>query len=419
MNENEREIAPAPDGDDRPRIGYEPEPDASANAVRPSFTDPTGTSTTGSGPTGDGETRTSPESLRPIFYDAEHRRLPWIQRIGITTFALLIAGLLVLLVSVVVLPLMPHNPLPRAARAPEYGNQEPLLSQYRRHLFGITNHDHPLTVKQRRQLGVKFASDKQRLSALNQREEEKLREFQRKAVGFLQNWHSNIIPDIHSPAGFPPFGAPIEGRSTPPRRSETIPVVAAFYVNWEETSWASAQHNMEHLTHFIPEWLHLKSQGTDADNPDPKILPFLDARTEQDRREVTPLAHRNGVPILALLNNFTRPKNAEEGAGNWDTDAVHAVVSDPGVRLNFAQKLRDWLIKNQIQGINVDFEEVAPEDRDNLTLFMRDLYVTLHPEGLLVTQDVQLESDGTDIPALAKWNDWIVPMFYDQHEASS
>lgn len=370
--------------------------------------------------------------LLPVFYDESHRRWPWLQGIFFTSLALTIAGLIVLAVSVWVLPLMPHNPLPRAARAPEFGNQEPVLNRYMRHLLGQTNDKHPLTLNQRRQLGIKFARDKQRLEALNRRELERQNENRRRETSFLRQWPARFGTELNYPAGFTPFGTPIDDsgklsnaqRPTPntsaqPNAQRLSPVVAAFYVNWEETSWASAQHNIEHLTHFIPGWLSLKPKGADADSPDPHILPFLDARDENDRTRVTALAHRNSVPIVVLLNNFTRNKNQEEEAGIWDTAAVHTIISDPVTRIHVARKLRDWLTTNQLQGINIDFEEVSPDDRDNLTLFMHDLYTTLHPAGLLVTQDIQLESDGFDIPSLALWNDWIVPMFYDQHEASS
>ena len=131
-------------------------------------------------------------------------------------------------------------------------------------------------------------------------------------------------------------------------------------------------------------------------------LPFIDARDPQDKTLVASLAHRNSVPIVALLNNFTRPKNQEEGAGNWDTNAAHAVVSDAAARRNVAVRLRDWLLSNKLQGVNIDFEEVAAQDKDNLTLFMRELYATLHPAGLLVTQDIQLDSDAYDIGCAGK-----------------
>ncbi len=379
------------------------------------------------------------ELLVPVFYDERRRRWPWVRRAFVTLLALSLLAGFVLALSIFVLPLMPHNPLPRAARAPEYGNQEPTLTQYQRHLSEFIHGPtpaHPLTHPQRRQLGVKFARDKQRLALLDSKRQRDEAEARRKAVAFLQSWPARAGLERGNPAGVTPFGVPF-GQGTgnreqgtknaaagSPRMAHTAvlplaPVVAAFYVNWEETSWASAQRNMEHLTHFIPEWLHLKQGGADALSSDPKILPFLDARDDKDKTEVPNLAHRNNVPILALLNNFTRPKNQEEGEGSWDTNAVHAIVSDAVARQNVALRLKTWLTVNNLQGVNIDFEQVAPQDRNNLTLFMQALYETLHPVGLLVTQDVEMEGEGEDTRALAQWNDWIVPMFYDQHEAGS
>src|SRR5207302_11154719 len=47
------------------------------------------------------------------------------------------------------------------------------------------------------------------------------------------------------------------------RRDPTAPrIVAGFYVNWEETSKASLRRNIDELTHFFPEWLHLTRGGS-------------------------------------------------------------------------------------------------------------------------------------------------------------
>ena len=50
-----------------------------------------------------------------------------------------------------------------------------------------------------------------------------------------------------------------------------------------------------------------------------------------------------------------------------------------------------------------------------MTAFTAQLAAAFHPLGLLVTQDVQTDSDAYDLPALARANDFLVPMLYDQH----
>ena len=126
------------------------------------------------------------------------------------------------------------------------------------------------------------------------------------------------------------------------------PVVAAFYVNWEETAFSSAQKNMASLTHFLPEWLHLHYQGYDFGkaNSD-KNKPFITSWDNKDKETLVPLARQHNVAILPLLNNYTQKTEAEAGKGAWDTQAVHQLLSDRSARAKFIGILRDWLLKHQ------------------------------------------------------------------------
>src|SRR5262249_41790409 len=51
---------------------------------------------------------------------------------------------------------------------------------------------------------------------------------------------------------------PLTGaESREPEASIRRPVVAAYYVDWDETSLASLKAHADELTHLMPEWLHL------------------------------------------------------------------------------------------------------------------------------------------------------------------
>ncbi len=307
-------------------------------------------------------------SAYPVFYDAERRRWPWVRRGILSGLFLIGLGAILLVVSLIALPLMPRNALPKVNPIHDFGHLDPALG----------DHD-------RRQMAVKQAQEQKQRQELDAQYHRDRAEKRRKDAE-----HRALLP-----------------------QGPQSPIVAGFYVNWEQTSNASLHRNISALTHFIPEWLHLKAAGADYANP--KASPFLDARQKSDREDVTPLAHDHKMPILPLLNNFTRKGTEEEGRGDFDPLALHQVITNPKARANLITHLRDWLLKEGCQGVNIDFEEVADADKQNLVVFMRELYADLHPRGLLVTQDVQLENDTFDLVELAKANDWIIPMFYDQH----
>jgi cellulose synthase/poly-beta-1,6-N-acetylglucosamine synthase-like glycosyltransferase/peptidoglycan/xylan/chitin deacetylase (PgdA/CDA1 family)/spore germination protein YaaH len=330
----------------------------------------------------------------PVFYDADRRRWPWFVRIAGVGLALLIVGLVIFVISLFALPLMPYYSLPKVVSVVrDTGNLDPLLTQHED--------------RQRRILALKLTRDKQGLGRLNSTERTISADRQARAREFLAKHGPR-----RDPAQLP---SPLPGIAPAPVPVNASTVVAGFYVDWEQSSRVSAEHNIGNLTHFVPEWLHLKPAGTRFADPNPNTRPFIDARNTDDRTTLTQLVRAHSVPIVALINNFTSPRGSEAGEGNWDSLAVHQIVSVPAARHNVVVRLRNWLVRNQLQGINIDFEQVSVDDRAALVQFMKELYAALHPLGLLVTQDIEIEGEGYDMAALARWNDWVVPMFYDEH----
>jgi spore germination protein YaaH len=78
-----------------------------------------------------------------------------------------------------------------------------------------------------------------------------------------------------------------------------------------------------------------------------------------------------------------------------------------------------------LDGINIDFENMHFHDRDLLTQFMRELTPLAHEQGLTVSIDVTMISNSLnwsriyDRPALAEIVDYVALMAYDEHWANS
>jgi cellulose synthase/poly-beta-1,6-N-acetylglucosamine synthase-like glycosyltransferase/peptidoglycan/xylan/chitin deacetylase (PgdA/CDA1 family)/spore germination protein YaaH len=298
--------------------------------------------------------------MRPVFYDESRRRWSWVSRLGIAAFVVSSLAIVCFLVSILALPLLPHNVLPKSMVTKDVGNPNPIMTDHR---------------QAKRQFAQK--SELRRLAALA------AAEAPRKGPG-------------RDPAGlYHLTGGPNK------------PVVAGFYVNWEETSRASLKRHIDELTHFFPEWLHITSDGKSV----------KDGRNSEDRVDIDPLVRKHGIPILPVVNNYL-PRPGQED-GDWNAEAVHKIISNPANRAAFIHNLKISILDNKWQGVNIDFEIVPAQDRDNLTAFMHELYVSFHKANLLVTQDIQLEDDAFDIERLALWNDAVMPMMYDQHSPNT
>lgn len=196
-------------------------------------------------------------------------------------------------------------------------------------------------------------------------------------------------------------------RHAAPASSE---VVFGFYVNWEDMGLTSLRLNLDKITHFMPEWLFLDADGFTIKAPP---LDSHDPAVRDAKRMCWRSTPR--VPIVPMIKNY---------AAGWDTARLHRLLVDRKRHREFAEQLRDLLVAQGFQGINVDFESIARSDRDNLTHLMSAIYGVLHPAGLLVTQDVQAVDLGSaeeyafDLPRLSLCNDYVVYMAYDEHEES-
>jgi spore germination protein len=130
-------------------------------------------------------------------------------------------------------------------------------------------------------------------------------------------------------------------------------------------------------------------------------------------------AGRMGGRFLLMFTN--------QNGGRFDRDVVHALLRDPASRMRAVAGIRDVLRGHGALGVNVDFENVPPEDRRYLSQFLRELADGLHPEGFLVSVSVpaklredplQAWSGAFDYPLIARICDLVFVMAYDQHYAT-
>lgn len=99
--------------------------------------------------------------------------------------------------------------------------------------------------------------------------------------------------------------------------------------------------------------------------------------TDMQENLVLDAARANDVAPLLVLTNFRNSK--------FDSDLVASVLRNPAVQETLITNLIATMKEKGYAGINVDFEYVYPEDRENYNNFLRRLVARLHPEGLLVS----------------------------------
>jgi Predicted glycosyl hydrolase len=148
-----------------------------------------------------------------------------------------------------------------------------------------------------------------------------------------------------------------------------------------------------------PTWLELQDgKGTIKGKVDPSYV-----------RE----AHKQGMQVWALFSNGFEPERTTEALAKADT------------RFAMIRQLLAFAQTYDLQGINIDFENVRTSDKANLVQFVRELTPLLHEQGLVVSIDVTPKSNSElwslflDRAALGRTVDYIMVMAYDEHWASS
>ena len=92
--------------------------------------------------------------------------------------------------------------------------------------------------------------------------------------------------------------------------------------------------------------------------------------------ETVNAARENGVLPLAVITNVD--------GGTFDRDLAHAILSNPQARARAVAETREVLDTYGFAGVNVDFENMPPEDRPLFNRFMEELAAGLRPAGYLV-----------------------------------
>ena len=124
-------------------------------------------------------------------------------------------------------------------------------------------------------------------------------------------------------------------------------------------------------------------------------------------------AHRKGYRVWALASN------------GFKKDRTRQFLASARARDLYIARLMAYAVIYDLDGINIDFENVDDQDRARLTFFVDRLTKALHKLGLIVSIDVTIPSKVPgwsrcyDRPALAKIVDYVMLMAYDEHWRTS
>ena len=175
------------------------------------------------------------------------------------------------------------------------------------------------------------------------------------------------------------------------------PVRAAFYDASDEQAYFSLKNNVSKLNMLLPLWMTIDSTGD-------TVVVNTDIRGKE-------IIKGSGVPVVAVLSNFS--------GEDFNGAILHRVLNDPAKKDRLIRDIIRVIQENHFAGVNIDFEELQEQSDEPLVSFMKDLYGRMHALGLLVTQDVSPFNTDYNYRELARYNDYVFVMAYDEHNSGS
>ena len=186
-------------------------------------------------------------------------------------------------------------------------------------------------------------------------------------------------------------------RRTP---DELEDVVLAWQYIYQTTPPVEEFMEFEEINVYSPTWFTVTdAEGAIESRAD---MPYVEKVHELDAR------------IWPLLNNTFN-----------DIEMTSAFLNNPDARDNVIRQILSYAQLYNLDGINLDFENIYLKDRDAYTQFVRELMPYAKDMGIKISVDVGIPGGSDnyslcyDHENLSKAADYIMVMTYDQHWASS
>lgn len=175
--------------------------------------------------------------------------------------------------------------------------------------------------------------------------------------------------------------------------------VNAYTINAGETGAREIQEVGKYLTYWMPFVYSIKEDGS---------LTSLD-----DTAMLQSAAAERIVPIMAITN-FS--------ATTAGSDLAHTVLSSSELQEKLITNILTVMKEKGYQGLNIDFENVFPADREHYNQFLQLAVDRLHPEGYSVSSALAPKVSGEqkgllyeahDYEAHGRIVDFVVLMTYE------
>ena len=192
---------------------------------------------------------------------------------------------------------------------------------------------------------------------------------------------------------------PARRRTVTPHRAPGDPIIAGFYVNWDDNSRAALAEHADDLDWVVCEWGFVARGGDSLQMTiDPRVPVILSRQPEASRPQI-----------------FLMVENYDSATKRWDAAALRHLLTTRAARTLAVRQLTDSVVRYGLAGVTIDFEEVPMRLTSPLVRFEHTLRDSLAAHGRLLTQAVSINEDDRQLASYAAVNDKLFLMLYDEH----
>ena len=181
----------------------------------------------------------------------------------------------------------------------------------------------------------------------------------------------------------------------PRKKSADNEVRLAFYTNGDPYSYTSLEQHAAQITHVCPEWMAMTNGSGDL-------------QVDADER-IPKLAASKGIALMPLLTNLV--------GDTWQPEAVENLAHASTERQDrFIQKVLAILNEAKATGVVVDWEQIDPAYKKDITIFLDRFTDALHYDDKQLWLCVQpgQDLDYIDFEEISDNVDRFVALLFDE-----
>ncbi len=181
----------------------------------------------------------------------------------------------------------------------------------------------------------------------------------------------------------------------PRKKSADNEVHLAFYTNGDPYSYTSLEQHAAQITHVCPEWMAMTNGSGDL-------------QVDADER-IPKLAASKGIALMPLLTNLV--------GDTWQPEAVENLAHASTERQDrFIQKVLAILNEAKAAGVVVDWEQIDPAYKKDITIFLDRFTDALHYDDKQLWLCVQpgQDLDYIDFEEISDNVDRFVALLFDE-----